>query len=124
MTELIPVLELEPTTYATQSHASADVSTIEDPAGWDAYWRASLADSGIMNLTPWRVGSWCVPLTEFSASHSLETVLKFELRDPSEWTPEQVGPLCGGYVLRHDGVVMEPSCCGDLSNLRDWIQAA
>jgi hypothetical protein len=124
MTELIPVLELEPASYATHSHASPCVSALEDVAGWDAYWRASLADSGITDLTPWRRGSWNVPLTEFSASETLRTVLRHELRDAPDWDLDHIGPLSGGYILVHEGIVMEPGCCGDFGNLADWMRAA
>ena len=34
-----------------------------------------------MDLTPWRPGSWFVPLAEFSASATLRTIMRHEFED-------------------------------------------
>ncbi|MEM1415064.1 MAG: hypothetical protein AAGH15_09200 [Myxococcota bacterium] len=123
MVTLTPVLELEPGRYATRARSHPTKSGSEDPAGWDRFWRDCLADAGITDLTPWRPGSWLVPLDQFAASETLRKVLREELACVTDWRQE-IGALAGGYVLQHEGAVVLPGCCGDLSNLADWTLAS
>ena len=59
--ELVPVIELEPYTFATSERPFPDGVGKEELDQLDCYWRESLSDSGVMNLRPIRAGSWHVP---------------------------------------------------------------
>jgi len=85
MTSSIPVLELEPGTFSPVSPGHPLGSAAESPAAWDAYWKESLANAGITDLTPWRPGSWLVPLDQLSMCETLRVVMRYELADVAGW---------------------------------------
>jgi hypothetical protein len=130
---LSPVVEFEPAKYAREERPYPNVSAIEDPIGWQAYWLACLADAGITDLVPIRPGSWLVSTARLESVPTLRRLLEaapaacrlaaeglteaLEGRPLAEW----VGPLDGGYVVSSGGLTLaEPACCGDLGNLADW----
>ena len=86
--------------------------------------RDSLADSGIVGLTPLDVGYALVALSELTEPVALRKILEKSLEEMTDWDLDELGPLAGGYVLQHQGAVIAPGCCGDLSNLHDWAEAA
>jgi hypothetical protein len=126
---LEPVVELEPTRFATRTRSSPDASGEEAPAEWDQYWRASLADASIVGLTPVRPGSWHVPTRQLTDAVVTEKVVRGVIEGWGEYAA-LVGPdadpvLDGGLVLfAEQRVILEPACCGDLRNVADWRAAA
>ncbi len=123
-TVLIPVLTLEPSAFARQPHPTPSGTRAEDPRGWERHWRASLADAGIVGLSPVAPGSWLVAVTEFTDSSPLRILLEHALSgvDPSD--TDEIAPPSGGYVLEHGEERLFPGCCGDLGNLEEWQKAA
>jgi hypothetical protein len=122
---LIPVVELEPSRFATRERPLPAGSSRGE---WDCYWRASLADSGLVGLPPLRPGSWHVPTTGFTDPALLGKFLEVTLQF---WGPEVLSDpdglpvLEGGLALyQGDAALAEPTCCVDLSNLADWREAA
>src|SRR5262245_7545819 len=73
--ELVPVVELEPSAYATRERPLPAWSGREEPAAWGRYWRASLADSGLVGLEPLGPGSWLVPVRQLRCPDLLGRVL-------------------------------------------------
>jgi hypothetical protein len=126
---LVPAVELEPFKFATQEHPQPFGPACEVPAEWGRYWRASLADSGLVGLTPLRLGSWHVPTTGFT---DLGVLGKFLAKTLADWggaetlaDPDCDPVLCGGMALcQGDEVLAEPTCCVDLRNFTDWRAAA
>lgn len=126
---LEPVIELEPSRFARQKHAYPDRSGAEVPDEWERYWSTSLADAGIVGLTPIRPASWHVATREFTDLSILQKVLSDLI---SGWggTANLLDPECspvlnGGFAVISEGdVVLEPMCCCDLGNLADWREAA
>lgn len=117
---LVPVVELAPSQFGT----------LELPTGpWSdqvalAYWRGCLAQSGLVNLNPFADGSWLVRLADLAGPATLTTVLRNALADTDR---EDVEPyaLRGGFALCDNGEpTFLPQCCGDLSNLDQWQNAA
>jgi hypothetical protein len=82
--ELLPVLELEPWTFATQEHPSPPGHGPEFAEQWQHFWADSLADSGLKGLRPIRPSSWLVPLSEFADTGLLRSLLEALFR---EWGP-------------------------------------
>lgn len=127
--ELIPVVELEPGTFSTKEHAIPSGTGFEMPQEWEHYWRASLADSGITGIDPFRPGSWLVSTADFSPSQ-LEKVLQVIVDDEggisSLTGPNEVTALNGGIILSCEALdlLIEPTCCSDLGNFADWKEAA
>lgn len=124
MVTLTPVVELEPGAYAKRPREYPQVPGSEDPDGWDDYWRASLADSGITELNPISKGSWLVPIEQLVRPATLAALLGVEHDDPDRSPEDALASICGGYVLESGEKKILPGCCGDLSNLEDWREAA
>jgi hypothetical protein len=103
MTSLTAVLELEPARYATRVHAHPNASSAEDPEGWTRYGSESHRDGGIVGVTPYKPGSWFVPLSSITDAAVLRTILGAAFRDLTRWEVDELGPLPGGYVLVHGG---------------------
>ena len=130
---LVPVVEFEPTAYATQEHPHGSGSGRDDPQGWDRYWRASLADAGIRGLDPFPAGSWCVPVELLVEPLVLGALLRAHAdalpdenhpRSAADWR-DSLGSLAGGFVLCDgDLPLMSPNCCCCLGSLMDWKAAA
>jgi hypothetical protein len=76
---LVPVVEFVPGHFATRSRPLPSGTGREVPDEWDAYWRASLADSGVVGLTPLRPGSWHVPTRQLTGPDTLKTLLRVTL---------------------------------------------
>jgi hypothetical protein len=128
--ELVPVLELEPGRYTNQQYPTPSVSGREDPVGWDEHWRKSLADAGITTLKTVPEELWKVLLSDVSDPLVIRKIIEVEklngqARPDNSVHPEHCGTLCGGYILRESGkTLLSPQCCGDLSNIYDWVEAA
>jgi len=122
---LTPVVELSPSDYSTRERPSPSGSGAEDPAGWLAYWSDCLADSGIVDLTPWPGGTFWVPVHRLT-DPALAVVIRCLLEDVREDAdPDEIPPLAGGFALTGpDGEVFEPGCCSDLGGLEAWAGAA
>ena len=116
-----PVVELEPTRFGDVPFPSNSPWTAEQSA---AYWTACLRLGGI-DLVPIQLGSWHVSLDAIVASKHLEQILGVLLGDGVPSDVDEIGPLSGGFALVDQGeVLIEPTCCGDLSNLESWRTAA
>jgi hypothetical protein len=126
--ELIPVLELEPSVFATDERPLPSGLHRDQPQEWHRYWLESLADSGITGLAPVQDGSWHIPTTEFTEPALLRRVLEAIFRNLSERglfdQPDDL-PLDGGLALRSQSrnVLIQPACCADLGNVADWRKA-
>ncbi len=128
--ELIPVLELEPFKFATQTRSSSALTDPDFPEEWYRYWSDSLADSHLGGLNPLRRGGWHVPVAEFDDLGTLRKYLEVVIRDwggiESLTDPNEVLSLSGGLALNcpHCDVLVEPNCCGDLGDAANWRTAA
>jgi hypothetical protein len=127
--DLLPVVELARSRFATQNRPFPSGKEKEGWDEWYCYWRDALADSGILGLRPIRSGSWHVPTKEFTDPATLRTVLATILREDEVdlgCDPDSIAVFDGGLALR-DGegeVLVEPTCCSDLTNISDWRAAA
>src|SRR4051812_25936452 len=126
---LEPVIELEPSHFAKRQRALPDRSGAQVPDEWNRYWTASLADSGVVGLTPIHAASWHVPTRQLKDLSILQNVL-CGLADTwgglaSVLDADSHPVLSGGLVLLSEGdVVLEPTCCSDLGNIANWQEAA
>lgn len=125
--ELIPVIELEPSTYNRIERELPLANPDEDPSSWYAYWKSCLSDSGMNELEPYG-NTWFVPVTQAHTwkTSSIRSLLEDALEDTLPvFDIEFVGSLSGGYILRtSDGREILPQCCGDLANITEWEAAA
>jgi hypothetical protein len=121
MVALVPVVELEPVTYATRERESPATARAADMEAWDRYWRDCLGDAGIVDLKPYQLGSWLVPVERLVDDRVLDALLDAHGEDDFAEPP---GALSGGFVLETQSTTLEPQCCGDLANLDEWRRAA
>lgn len=128
--ELIPVLELTPSKFATQTRESPSGSSWEVPDDWSRYWSDCLTDSGITSLRPLRSGSWHVPTVNFDVPSNLHRFLEMTFHN---WggidclsDPDCNAVLNGGLALLcpASDVLIEPGCCSDLGDANNWKLAA
>jgi hypothetical protein len=122
--DLIPVVEIEPKGDGMPLPSG---SAAENPAGWDAYWRACLSRRGFPAVEPIEKPSWLVQVASLSDA-ALRAVLHEHCKAAGcipITEPDNVGSFSGGFVLSAAGEhLIRPTCCGDLGNIRDWEQAA
>jgi hypothetical protein len=126
---LVPVVEFAPGQYARQGRVYPQQTGDEAPDAWRRYWLDCLSDSGIQGLVPLRPGSWLVPVRQLTDPHILRQLVRVEFKQisfsGSAEEADDVGTLSGGYALLDAGqLVIEPRCCGDLRNLKEWRDAA
>jgi hypothetical protein len=127
--ELVPVIELEPSTFSTRERSSPAGSGRDVPDEWNRYWLDSLADSGVVDLFPLWPASWLVTTRQLTNLTVLERVLTVIVRD---WGgaealsgPDSRPVLNGGLALFDSGkLLVAPTCCCDLGNISDWRKAA
>lgn len=128
--QLVPVVELEPCKFSTQSRMSPSGTFWDVPEEWFRYWTDSLADSGITGLQPLRRGSWHVPTVNFDVATNLQ---KFLDKTFQEWggidslsDPDCQPVLNGGLALQcpTSDVLIQPGCCADLGDAKNWKEAA
>lgn len=115
---LVSVIEIEPFLYEEPGRKRPTMSLIDDPSAWAHYWLQSLVDSKITGLLPIKKASWLVATSSFTPENqaTLDTLLKIMWRD------DETPSLSGGLALVDDEgpVWLEPSCCCDFGNIRDW----
>ena len=117
----MPVVELEPGDYQAPDR-SLPPEQVDSREAWGAYWRDSLADSGIVGIDPLEPNTWNVALDQLSTEH-LRTICKVEFPDlaPGPDLEDGLQALAGGFALVQNGVVrMTPGCCCGLAEFDDW----
>lgn len=123
--ELVPVVEVSPLRFSSRA--------IPKTAGadeWHENWRLCLADAGITDMAPVRVGSWYVPTVYFTNALQLRAFLRVTIEEMGGFekiiSEDEVQRLDGGFALRDapSDTLIEPGCCGDFSNLSEWKIAA
>lgn len=126
---LVPAVELEPGKFATRERPLPAGTGRDVPEEWTRYWLDSLADSGVVGLTPLWPASWLVTTRQLTGGEVLGRVLSAIVREwggPAAFSdPDGKPVLDGGLALCRDGeVLVAPTCCGDLGNLSEWRDAA
>ncbi len=116
---IIPVIEFEPWDLGVE-----DFGDLLDRGEWDDTWNGVLAPLG---LRPIRPGSWFIAITDFAGTAAFEKILQVHLMNNAQPSAnaipplDEIGPIPGGYAFSADGSVqLEPGCCCDLSDLREW----
>ncbi|MBW4649244.1 MAG: hypothetical protein KME06_11130 [Kastovskya adunca ATA6-11-RM4] len=119
---LLPVVEFAPTYYQTKHHAMPECSKWNCCDDWDAYWKNSLADSGIISLEPYAKGLWLVETEELlNHNKAIELMLQKHLIDSKGNIKEDFSALYGGYILEiNETFQIYPECCGSLKDIHEW----
>ena len=128
--ELIPVVELFPSRFATHPRAWWEGVAVQGVEERHRYWLECLSDADLVGLEPVERGSWHVALPELSDSDTLAKILNAHMKEQGGLqgleTSEHIRPLEGGIALRcrsHE-LLIEPSCCTSLRDYEEWRAAA
>lgn len=119
--ELINVIEISPYDYADEEYEFPAGSSVEFPDEWNAYWLKCISDKNLGHLQAIRKGSYLVDI-ETIHEHALEEIIKNHLKEvePDDFE-DQTGRLSGGIVVKMDDrFLIEPTCCGDIGNIKEW----
>ncbi len=138
---IVLALELGPELLRLQDHDWPNDPSMDHALASDTFWKAFLADSGIVNVTAIALGEWQVAAADLEDA-TLEILLHAHLfrwqNDDEEgqevMSPEKTeisqldlnlfGALNGGfYWIEGNDMIFKPQCCGDLGNYANWIDA-
>ncbi|CAL2106377.1 conserved hypothetical protein [Tenacibaculum sp. 190524A02b] len=119
--ELLNTIEIEPWDYTENEYEFPNISRDKSPEKWSEFWYKCISDSKLQDFKPVELGSYLVDIESVKDSE-LKIILKNKLNevDLSNYQ-EYVGQIVGGIVIKNKGkVIIEPTCCGDLSNIQNW----
>ncbi|MBD0404520.1 hypothetical protein [Flammeovirga sp. EKP202] len=119
--KLINTIEIEPWDYSKNEYDLPSKTKAEDPEAWSNYWLKCISDSNLQNLKSIAPGSFLVDMKTVG-DFELKVILEEKLQDldPSE-IEECLGRISGGIVIvENDNIIVEPNCCGDLSDILNW----
>jgi hypothetical protein len=127
--ELVPVIELEPGKFSARGRPSPSGLDRDLPERWDQYWSDSLADSGIVGVTPLRPASWLVATRQLTNADLLGRILAVVVREwggPEIFQDPDCRPVLDGglALLCNNDVLIAPTCCSDLGDRSEWRMAA
>lgn len=118
---LINTIELEPFNFADNEYDFPDRGRTEAPEAWHQFWVRCVSDKSLGHLIPVEKGSYNVDIATIS-DQDLTTIIKTIIENiGANDFEESVYTSCGGIVLIHNNkICIEPSCCGDLGDIRGW----
>lgn len=119
--KLLNTIEIEPWDYAKNEYESPSVSIAENPKEWSNFWYKCISDSDLQSLQPIELGSYLVDINKIGEVE-LKTILQKTIKDIdlSDFQ-EGVRRIFGGIVIvENDKVIIEPTCCGDMSDIQNW----
>jgi hypothetical protein len=119
--QLINTIEITPYSYSDIEYDFPQSSSAESPDEWNQFWKKCIAHKNLGHLESIRKGAYLVDITTLQDDDLVEIVKK-ELNDVDlPDFEEQVIQISGGIALQHNDVLyIEPSCCGDMGNIKGW----
>lgn len=121
--ELVPVVEV--TAWSFSERPMPEGPSRAHPDAWLRYWLDCLADAGVTGLSPIKPGSMNVAVGQFTNLGNLARILDRIVGSEALVAPDGPGALSGGFAVVTGGrVLIEPNCCCDLANWKDWQRAA
>lgn len=127
---IIPVMELEPSTYSKQSYESPSGSIIELPEKWEEYNQKCYQDAALQNLKPIETGYWLFEIEHLTTENLniiFPEVFSEYLNDEKERNElfedmtDLAPPICGGFVLKDSEQILHiPACCCGLETVEEW----
>ena len=133
--ELLLVLEVWPHWFSDRAQPDVGGSK-EHPVEWARHFQECMTDAGYPECQAITDGSHFVDAAAVVSQPIMKQLIIRDLADadlssitqlnslsPSE-LKEYVDPLYGGLALLHEGkVLLQPECCGSLSDVGSWVQA-
>jgi hypothetical protein len=144
--KIVLTVELGPELLRRKEHAWPVYTPENHAQAVDSFWRAFLADAGIVDVKPVVLGEWHVSalemtdemlqilihnhifigLEEYGEEEDQSGSTPTAARDRATWADldwDLFISLSGGfYWLDGEQVLFKPQCCSDLSNYQDWLR--
>ena len=114
-------IEIEPSDYELNNYERPNGTIEEKRDEWSELWFKCVSDSGLNNIKPIESGSWFVDLSQLT-KNDLEIIIKRHIKEVnlSNFKEEMVA-LSGGIVIQNNNeILIEPTCCGDISDIQNW----
>ncbi|MDR4951912.1 hypothetical protein REB14_06920 [Chryseobacterium sp. ES2] len=120
--KLINTIEISPLRYAKEEFELPESSDYPDPEEWYTKWE-EVASRLNFNFKTIQKGSYLVNIEDID-DDNLEMIVEAKMEDmESDESEEDICIMAfdGGIVLKiEDEILIQPSCCGDISNIEDW----
>lgn len=122
MIELINAIEVSPLKYSKEEYELPEISDYPDAEEWYRKWEEAVSklDLGFHTI---QKDSYLVDI-ETIDDEDLQMILETNLQEIDlEEFEDQIIAFDGGIVLKDNGqVLIIPTCCGDIGNIKEWQQ--
>ncbi|WP_126653607.1 hypothetical protein [Chryseobacterium aureum] len=120
--KLITTIEISPLRYAKDEFELPEISDYPDPEEWFTKWEEAISQLNF-NFEIIEKGSSLVDI-ETIDDENLKMIVEAQMEDTEQDQSEEdmyVMAFDGGIVLKiEDKILIQPNCCGDISNIEDW----
>ncbi|SDL77934.1 hypothetical protein [Chryseobacterium taihuense] len=119
MIQLFNVIEIDPFRYSKEEYEIPELSSSPTSKENNERWRKAISTLDL-NLKPIQEGSYFVDI-ETIDDENLKIILKVIFENVEIEGTDFLSSFNGGLILmKNDDVLIEPTCCSDLENLKNW----
>lgn len=119
MIKLFNVIEIDPFRYSKEEYEIPELSSSPISKENNERWRKAISTLDL-NLKPIQEGSYFVDI-ETIDDENLKIILKIIFENVEIEGTDFLSSFNGGLILmKNDDVLIEPTCCSDLENLKNW----
>lgn len=119
MIQLFNVIEIDPFRYSKEEYEIPELSSSPTSKENNERWRKAISTLDL-NLKPIQEGSYFVDI-ETIDDENLKIILKIIFEYVEIEGTDFLSSFNGGLILmKNDDVLIEPTCCSDLENLKNW----
>lgn len=119
MIQLFNVIEIDPFRYSKEEYEIPELSSSPTSKENNERWRKAISTLDL-NLKPIQEGSYFVDI-ETIDDENLKIILKVIFENVEIDGTDFLSSFNGGLILmKNDDVLIEPTCCSDLENLKNW----
>ncbi|MFP3598370.1 hypothetical protein [Chryseobacterium sp. SIMBA_029] len=119
MIQLFNVIEIDPFRYSKEKYEIPELSDLSNSEDLHERWQKAIATLNL-NLDSIKIGSYFVDIENVD-DENLKIILKVVFEDSEIEGTDFLALFNGGLILMENNeILIEPTCCSDLENLRDW----
>ncbi|WP_051349345.1 hypothetical protein [Chryseobacterium gregarium] len=119
MIQLFNVIEINPFRYSKEEYELPELADLSNFEDFHERWQKAIATLNL-DLNPIKKGSYFVDI-ETVDDENLKIILKVVFNDVETEDEDYLMLFNGGLILKKDDeILLEPTCCVDLADLKDW----
>lgn len=119
MIQLFNVIEIDPFRYSKEEYEIPELSDLSNSEDLHERWQKAIATLNL-DLNPIKRGSYLVDVKNVN-DENLKIILNVIFEDDEADGSDFLASFNGGIILKeNDEILIEPTCCGDLENLKGW----